>query len=307
MRRYISSFIAAAVLLICCISYWAVSRVESRDSYNKEKNNDVVIRLDEKDVLSMEFENAEGDFSLIREDGDFLLDGAEEADKNTVFQITSAMLDINGRLIKKNCTDEELEGYGLKNPKAAVTVKHTDGAVTLKLGDETPAGTESYVLRDDGSVFSIYTGGASAIATKKWQFMSLEMMSVPFEELTEICVSGKDTFKAEKREKDVWVITSSDGTELETTKDKVRSELALYSESMTAKRAYDNTSERRAEYGLDDKEGTVTFTDKSGEVTQFDFSITAGGEAAVIKNGGDKIYITIADYFDISNLAHDEN
>ena len=81
----------------------------------------------------------------------------------------------------------------------------------------------------------------------------------------------------------------------------------MYSAIMFAKRAYRKNAERRAEYGLENPEGAVTFTGKNGASTRFEFRVDRDKkEAAVIKNDGDTIYITVASYFGMSDIKKED-
>ena len=72
---------------------------------------------------------------------------------------------------------------------------------------------------------------------------------------------------------------------------------------MYAKRLVSNNSEKRAEYGLDYPEGTVTITDARGVKTEFKVSRNSEKkEAAIIKNDGQDIFVTIEDYFDMLDI-----
>ena len=85
-----------------------------------------------------------------------------------------------------------------------------------------------------------------------------------------------------------------------------REKIGLYFENMYAKRLVANTAENRALSGLDSPEGTVTITNKRGDKTEFKvFRDKENREAAVIKNDGEDIFITIDSYFDMLDVKKD--
>lgn len=301
--KYKSSVAAAAVLVVCIAAWFAVRGIDGGNSYNKEKNTDSVIAFDTNEIEKIEFENHEDSFALVQKDGALVLEGESETNKQSSAQILQNLLKISGRLIREDCPQSELRQYELDAPLAKVTFGTKSETVVLSLGAEPPARTERYVLRDDGSVFSIYTGGADALNSKKWQFMDLNLPDFKYEDICEAELDGENAFKAKKQSTGIWKISSESEGEYEVTDEKFRAKVGLYVDGMTANRAYDKTDKRIAEYGLETPEGTVVFKSKDGAVMRFDVRRDAeSGEAAVVKNGGDKIYITINSYFNMLDV-----
>lgn len=307
MRKYKGSIIAAAVLALCLAGWFAVSRMESSNRYNTETERGDAVNIGRDKIKMIEFESADDDFTLEQKDGKILLDGRDEIDEKTSEQLLKSLLKIDGRLIAENCSDDDLAQYGADNPAARVRYITENGETALSLGKATPSKTEYYVIRDDGAVFSVYMGSANALGTKRWQFMDMKLFSLPYEDIAEIKVEGSNAFTAVKQSAGVWKVLSENEGEYEVTDEKMRSEAGLYSENMFAKRAYRNTAERRAEYGLENPEGAVTFTGKNGASARFEFRVDLDKkEAAVIKNGGDTIYITVASYFGMSDIKKED-
>lgn len=302
MKNYRSLIIALSVLAFMLICRLAVGGIKVENKYNREGERAEIINILPSDIEEIDFENSEENFTVVHENNAFCIREREnETDKNALDQLISDISKIDGRLLTENCKDAAQ--YGLDRPKAAVRFTTADKDITLMVGNLTPAETEYYVMTDVGSVYSVYSSVGSRLLSKRWQFMDLTLFTGNYNDITSVSVNGQNGFFAEKQPDGSWKIESEKEGSYTAENEKFRAEVGRYLDNMYAKRLVSNNEEKCAEYGLDAPEGTVTITDISGNKTEFKVSRNAEKkEAAVIKNDGQDIFITIEDYFDMLDI-----
>ena len=128
--------------------------------------------------------------------------------------------------------------------------------------------------------------------------MNTAVFGMSYENLAEIRVEGQNSYTATKQSTGEWSVSSNSGDSFDAADEKVRAAVGLYIENMYAKRMYENNAEKRAEYGLDSRDGSET---------RFTIRRNADkNEAAVIKNDGGEIYITIKSYFDMLDVTKED-
>lgn len=302
MKKYRSSLIALLVLVFVLICRLAVGGIRTEKKYNIEGEKAEIINILPSDIEEIDFKNSEEDFTLVHKNDSFTIKEREaETDKNAAVQLLNDILKIEGRLLEENCKDAAQ--YGLDSPKAAVIYKAAGENITLKIGNLTPAETEYYIMKNDSSVYSIYSSVGSRLLSKKWQLMDLTLFECRYSDIKAVSVNGKNSFSAEKQPDGSWNVKSPEEGSYKADDEVFRAEVGRYFDNMYGKRLISNNEENRVEYGLDNPEGAVTITDVSGEKTEFKVFRNAGKkEAAVIKNDGQDIFITIEDYFDMLDI-----
>lgn len=307
MKNYRTSIIAAVILVVCLAMWFVADSLHVEKKYNTNGEREKIVAINRNDLKSIEFENSDESFVLIRKDGKFTVDNRiTETDENAAAQLLDNILEIDGRLIQKSCSDTGT--YGLDTPAAKVTYTENNGKKTvLALGSLTPAKTEYYLLNGDGSLYSIYMGKGNRLSTKRWQLMNTAVFGMSYETLAGIRVEGQNSYTATKQSTGVWSVSSDSEGSFDAADEKVRAAVGLYIENMYAKRMYENNAEKRAEYGLDNPEGVVTLKSRDGSETRFTVRRNADKkEAAVIKNDGGEIYITIKSYFDMLDVTKED-
>ena len=302
MKKYKSTVIALSVLAFMLICRLAVGEIKVERKYNIEGEKTSIIDILPADIEEIDFENQEENFTIVHKNNSFYIKDREtETDKNAAELLINDILKIEGRLLAENCKDTAQ--YGLDTPKAAVSFRASRGNITLKIGNLTPAETEYYIMSDDGSVYSIYSNVGSRLLSRKWQLMDLTLFHSKYSDIASVSVSGQNGFSAKKQSDGKWKIESEIEGSYEAEDEKFRAVVGRYFDNMYAKRLVSNNSEKRAEYGLDYPEGTVTIIDVRGVKTEFKVSRNAEKkEAAIIKNDGQDIFVTIEDYFDMLDI-----
>ena len=120
----------------------------------------------EEEIVSIQAENRHGGFSMTRTQNDdgtsrWMLDEVEiDADRYnaTIFETVEGYA--AGLTVKELVeADADLSKYGLDDPSAVVTVTNADGeASVFLLGDEAPAGSYTYIARENSKdVYINYT------------------------------------------------------------------------------------------------------------------------------------------------------
>lgn len=302
MKKYRSSVIAASILLIMLICWFAVDRISVENKYNKDSARTEIINLEQTDIEEVVFENPEEKFTLVNNGTYFVIKERNiKADDYAVNSMLENILKIDGKLLVRNCKD--IAQYGLDNPKSVVSVKTHEKYVTLTLGDLTPAETEYYLMDDNGDIYSIYTSAGSGLDSKRWQFMDLTLFSVAYDDVKTVLVNSENEFSAGRETTGAWKIKSINDGDYEVSDEKFRANVGLYFENMYAKRLVTNNEENRKAYGLDSPDGIVTIISKNGDKSEFKiFRNKEKQEAAVIKNDGADIFITIDSYFDMLDI-----
>lgn len=302
MKRYGSSIAALCILAVMLICWFAADRMKTENKFNKEGERCEIISLERADIEEISFKNPEEDFTLVNNGDSFVIKERNvEADAAAVSRTLDSILKIDGKLLAESCADTAQ--YGFDKPKAVVDFKTRGGNITLMLGNLTPAETEYYLMDDDGNLYSIYTSAGSGLASKRWQFADLTLFTSVYGDIDEVSVSGEDGFSAERKTADTWKIESKKEGSYEVSDERFRSRIGLYFDNMYAKRLVANNEKNRAVYGLDLPEGIVTITNKNGDKAEFKvFRNKEKQEAAVIKNDGEDIFITIDSYFDMLDI-----
>lgn len=302
MKQYRSSITAACILTVMLLCWFAADRMSVENKYNKEGARSEIINFELTDIKEIVFENYDESFTLVNNGGSFYIKERNvEADAQAVNLTLDSILKIDGKLLSENCRD--VAQYGLDNPKAVVSFRTQEKDVTLTLGNLTPAETE-YYLMSGGDVYSIYTSAGIGLASKRWQFMDLTLFTSDYDDVEEVSVNG---LSAKKDAAGNWRIKSKKEGAFEVSDENFRAKVGLYFENMYAKRLVTNNEENRAEYGLDSPEGIMTITNKNGEKSEFKVSRDKEKqEAAVIKNDGEDIFITIDSYFDMLDIEKED-
>lgn len=306
MKMYKGSVTAVAVMVLALIFRLAVGGIKVDKKYNVEGERTAITDISLEEVEKIDFENPDENFTIIRENNSFYVkDRKSETDKNAAQKLVSDILRIDGRLLERNCKDTAQ--YGFDTPKASVRFHVGGKSTALKIGNLTPAETEYYVMADDGSVYSIYSSVGSELLSRKWQLMDLTIFTGGYSNIMTVSVNGKNSFSAEKQSDGKWKIESEKEGSYEVEDEKFRTAVGRYLDNMYAKRLISNNEKKRSEYGLDYPEGIVTLIDTSGNKTEFKvFRNADKKEAAVIKNDGNDIFITIIEYFDMLDIKKED-
>ena len=306
MKMYKGSVIALSVMILMLIFRLAVGGIKVDRKYNVEGERTAITDISLEEVDKIDFENSDDSFTIVRENNSFYIkDRKSETDKNEAEKLVNDILRIDGRLLEKDCKDTAQ--YGFENPKASVRFYVGGKSTAVKIGNLTPAETEYYVMADDGSVYSIYSSGGSRLLSRKWQLMDLTLFTGGYSNITAVSVNGQNSFSAEKQSDGKWKIESEKDGNYEAEDEKFRAVVGRYLDNMYAKRLVSNNEEKRSEYGFDNPEGVVTIIDADKNKTEFKICRnTDKKEAAVIKNDGNDIFITIIEYFDMLDIKKED-
>lgn len=306
MKQYKSSVIAACILAVTLICWFAADRMSIESRYNKESARTEIISLERNDIKEISFENSDEQFTLVNNGTSFVIkERNTEADEAAVELMLENILKIDGKLIAENC--KATAQYGLDTPRSVVIIRTQKKDVTLTLGNLTPAETEYYLMNDDGDVYSIYTSAGSGLSCERWMFMDLTIFTSDYDDIKIVSVSGENGFSAEKGTNGVWKIESKKDGVYEVSDKNFRAKAGLYFDNMYAKRLVPNNDKNRAAYGLDSPESIVTIISKNNDKTEFKVSRNKEKqEAAIIKNDGEDIFIAIDSYFDMLDVKKDD-
>lgn len=302
MKRYKSSVIAVCILAITLICWFYVGRMSVENKYNRESARTEIINLKRTDIEEIEFNDFEEQFTLVNNGTSFVIkEGNTAADEQSVNRVLDNILKIDGKLLSEDC--KNVAQYGLDKPKCVVCFRTQKEDVTLTLGNLTPAETEYYLMDGSGDVYSVYTSVGSGLSSQRWMFMDLTLFTSDYDDINEVSVNGENGFSAKKEAVGVWKIESKRDGAYEVSDENFRAKVGLYFDNMYAKRLAANNEKNRAYYGLDSPEGIVTIISKNGNKTELKvFRNKEKQEAAVIKNDGGDIFITIDSYFDMLDI-----
>lgn len=129
----------------------------SETSYTSESVQ--LFKKDKDDIASLEVENAEGGFTILRQaEGVYTIEALEGFD-----QLTSSYSTLVGNFASVSAmrmveeAPGDLSKYGLSSPKTQVTVTYKDGTKNvLHIGDNLPTGNGRYaMLNDDAPVYAL--------------------------------------------------------------------------------------------------------------------------------------------------------
>lgn len=157
MRFYRNVIILAVALAALVGVYLYLSNQEVQ----KTKKDKVTVKsFDRNSIVQINLQNKQGTISLIKNQAEWKMLKPKEYKLNKV--LTDSFIN---KMYKFEAEDiieqkaQDLEKYGLKNPKSTITVKTSGGKSTaFMLGDETP-GEEGYYLMtsDSNTVYRIDT------------------------------------------------------------------------------------------------------------------------------------------------------
>ncbi len=134
--------------------------------------------------------------------------GYDDIDQLLVRSITSNFADIvSTKIIEEDPAD--LSKYGLNDPKI-ITVKMENGEeIVVKVGDKAPLTTACYVLvGDDPTVYTIKSYTAGKITPLVNELRSTSIFDFTATSVKSIAMGrdGNKLFKADRTEKDIWVL-----------------------------------------------------------------------------------------------------
>lgn len=128
----------------------------SETSYTSESVQ--LFKKDKDDIASLEVENAEGGFTILRQaEGVYTIEALEGFD-----QLTSSYSTLVGNFASVSAmrmveeAPGDLSKYGLSSPKTQVTVTYKDGTKNvLHIGDNLPTGNGRYAMLNDDAPVTI--------------------------------------------------------------------------------------------------------------------------------------------------------
>lgn len=194
MKRQVKALLislVAVVLLVGALFSLKLFVKPTEESPETEKGNYTLISENYKTANKLELTNNNGSFEINRiEESVFSIPGFEEYPQDSAdFVILFSGI---SRLSSADMVSapEDLEPFGLKNPKGKATIYFDNGkSYTLLVGGESPySETEGrYIkLEGDKNVYVLDKSVADLILAKKTDFISLNITNINFEKLTDV-------------------------------------------------------------------------------------------------------------------------
>ncbi len=166
--KFARLLIAAAVLAALGGFVWWSNKQEAAKADKPDpKAAPKVLELKEADIKGIEIQHKGSETTVLAKDdsGKWSITAPKPlaADQGAVSSITSSVTSLSSdRMVDPNVTD--LASYGLEPPLVAVTFKLAGGGSrTLRIGEDTPAGSNAYAKVDgDNRLFTIATSNKTS-------------------------------------------------------------------------------------------------------------------------------------------------
>lgn len=257
MRKATKLYALLGVLLVVCITAFAISRYEEKKEQIKN-SGEVILEIPTESVTALSWTNESGTFSFTKdetwvydEDNAFPVD--EEKINDLLEQFTSfaaafAIDDV-----------EDFAQYGLDEPICTIHITADEESYTVELGDFSKMDEQRYVSIGDGKAYLVSHDPLDEFDAVL-RDMILDDTIPEFDTAEQIEFSGSENYTIIRDEdgKSICVddIYFTDGQPLDT--DNVDAVLsAIQSLSLTNYVSYNVTDEELTTFGLDDPELTV--------------------------------------------------
>ncbi len=210
------SIIIGALILISLVAAFIIVKFINNDKDASSENNTKAesVKLfnhGESDCKTIILKNESNEYIINNVNGTWEIEGMKNADKNLVAGVVSDILNVSAHnTITENVDD--LEAFGLNDPKATVTIELNDGNKEIFfLGSLTPVPNTYYFKKDkDNNIYAVYSGVKNSIDTKFEDKMDLSIDMVAKDKITMISLKQKD-------EKEILLNGLTDGNDSKTT------------------------------------------------------------------------------------------
>ncbi len=176
IKRLKPLIILLAVTLVLAVTLWVlVAFVLPKDEAGAEKGNSVtLLDLNLTEAESVQIKNTFDDYTLIKQAiGTYYVDGKKGYSVNGDSVV--GMLEDIGSLVAtkkviENPSDEQMEGYGLKNPTGTVKIVNKGETIQLNIGTTSATGNYYCKLVGDPAVYLIDTTVPDRVLLARYQF-----------------------------------------------------------------------------------------------------------------------------------------
>lgn len=318
IKRLKPMLILAGVALVLGILLWVlVAFVLPKEPAGEEKANAVVlIDADLTEADRVEIKNTFDSYTLVkRAIENYYIEGKE--DYPVVFDNVEYLLEnITNlkatKMLVEQPTDEQLEGYGLKDPAGVVTITNDNDRYVLSLGTTSASGNYYCRLNDDPAVYLLDTTVPGIVLLSRYQFYSdalieYESDASANEDLTDIYIGGTGRVPAIRMTQQVlgeeevgtaYILTEPFNHSASTATTSVLSNMmtALASATIVGD---DTSAQGLTPYGLDKPVYTYQFV-KGGKTTTVHFgNVNDSGYQYCYREGGQFVYYVESSYVEV--------
>ncbi len=201
IKRLRPMLILAGVAVGLGLLLWVlVAFVLPKEPAGEEKANEVVLlNADLTEADRIEIKNTFDEYVLVkRAIENYYIEGKE--DYPLIYDNVEYLLDNISQLkatkmLVDQPTDEQMEGYGLKEPQGVVTIVNDSDRYVLKLGTTSASGNYYCQLEGDEAVYLLSTTVPNVVLLSRYQFYSGRMIdyeddATKNEDLTDIYIGG---------------------------------------------------------------------------------------------------------------------
>ncbi|PWM38384.1 MAG: hypothetical protein DBX52_07085 [Clostridiales bacterium] len=200
IKRLRPVLILAGVAVVLGLALWIlVAFVLPKDETGEDKGNKVVLmEQDFSEADTLEIRNTFDHYTLVKQAiGTYYVDGKKGYNVNSE-SVTSLLEKLGSLTATKKVidhpSDEQLESYGLKDPKGTVTVSNKGETFIFTLGGTSSSGNYYCQKEGDPAVYLIDTSVPDIVLLSRYQFYSDTMISysedADQETLTPIVIGG---------------------------------------------------------------------------------------------------------------------
>lgn len=163
---------------------------ESSETYGAGKQ---LINKNSDDINKIEVSNSTGDFNVLRlkkaeneEKTLYTIEGYEDLtlDTSKLWTLSNNTLDVQANsIVAENCTPEDAEKYGFKNPVTAVLYYDSGETIEFYIGDVSPISSNTYfMLSGDDTVYTVSSSLFDNYRLSKDSFVSKTILEEPPED-----------------------------------------------------------------------------------------------------------------------------
>lgn len=178
MKRLMPLWILLGIAVFAGVALWLViTFVAPEETRGEEKANSIqLIDTDLSAADYVDIRNQADAYKLVRDqDGDYYIEGKKgyAIDSYNLSTLLTNLGDLQATAkVVDSPSEEQLEGYGLKNPAAVVTVRDGMESYTLRVGTTTATGTGSYYLQlnESDTVYLVSATLPEMVRESRYQF-----------------------------------------------------------------------------------------------------------------------------------------
>jgi hypothetical protein len=300
--------IAAAVLAALGGVMWWSNRTEAAKEGKSTDTSPKILTLKEESIQQVDIKPREGETTTLKKNPDrswsIVAPKAMKADDSAVASITAAVSNLSAdRIVDEHASD--LPSYGLD--PALVTLTFTDSAgkaTVLKFGEDTPTGSDAYVMTDGNP--RLYTISTSTKTTfnKGWKDLrEKHLLSFNTDKLSrvELDVPGKPLIELGRAGQNDWQILKpktmrADSFQVEQLTGKTKA--VLLDPEMDAQKAAAGfaSAQRVATVRITGEEGPLSIEIRKNKDDVFAKSSQVDGVFKVNKDAADDLAKNVDDF-----------